>query len=151
MLRIGFFVALLILTCGYALWRGGGPERIAATAMLAATAVSALVRADVHHRFVDMEIGLFVVDGLLLIMLVAVAMRADRGWSFIVAGFHLVTVGAHGIRLIEPGMIPVTYAVLIALWSYPMLVVLAIGTWRHQRRIRRYGTDRDWSVRQGQR
>ncbi|MCY1246135.1 hypothetical protein D9M72_593410 [compost metagenome] len=148
MLRVGFFVALLILTAGYAWWRGGGPERIAAAAMLVATVVSALVRANVRHRFADVDTGLLIVDGLLLIVLVAVALRADRGWPLLVAALHLMTVGAHGIRLIEPGMIPVTYAVLIALWSYPMQVALAIGTWRHQRRIRRFGTDRDWSVRQ---
>lgn len=144
MLRITIFVALLILTCGYALWRGGAPERAVGTALLAATIASAMVRADVDHRFVEMETGLLIVDGLLLIVLVMVASRADRGWPLLVAGLHLVTVGAHVTKLVEPGMIPVTYALLIALWSYPMLIALGIGTWRHHCRIRRYGADRDW-------
>ena len=144
MLRITIFVALLILTCGYALWRGGAPERAVGTALLAATAASAVVRADVDHRFVEMETGLLIVDGVLLIVLVMVASRADRGWPLLVAGLHLVTVGAHVTKLVEPGMIPVTYALLIALWSYPMLIALGIGTWRHHCRIRRHGTDHDW-------
>ena len=144
MLRITIFVALLILTCGYALWRGGAPERAVGTALLAATAASAVVRADVDHRFVEMETGLLIVDGVLLIVLVMVASRADRGWPLLVAGLHLVTVGAHVTKLVEPGMIPVTYALLIALWSYPMLIALGIGTWRHHCRIRRHGADRDW-------
>ena len=144
MLRITIFVALLILTCGYALWRGGAPERVVAIALLAATAASAVVRVDVDQRFVEMETGLLIVDGLLLIVLVMVASRADRGWPLLVAGLHLVTVGAHVTKLVEPGMIPVTYALLIALWSYPMLIALGIGTWRHHCRIRRHGADRDW-------
>lgn len=145
MLRIMIFVALLVLTCGYALRRGGQPERVVAMALLASTLASAMVRADVDHRFVEMETGLLIVDALLLIVLVVVASRADRGWPLLVAGLHLVTVGAHGIKFVEPGMIPVTYAVLIALWSYPMLILLVVGTWRHHRRIRRYGADGDWS------
>ena len=144
MLRIAIFVALLILTCGYALWRGGAPERVVAMALLTATIASAMVRADVDHRFVEMETGLLIVDGLLLIVLVVVASRADRGWPLLVAGFHLVTVSAHVIKLVETAMIPVAYALLIALWSYPMLIALGIGTWRHHCRIRRHGADRDW-------
>src|SRR3546814_13014377 len=79
MRRIAIFVALLILICGYALWRGGAPERVVAMALLTATIASAMVRADVDHRFVEMETGLLIVDGLLLISLVVVASRADRG------------------------------------------------------------------------
>lgn len=147
MLRITIFVALLLLFCGYALWRGGAPERIAAAAMLGATFASALVRSDVDHRFIEMEMGLLLVDGLLLIVLVAIALRADRGWPLLVAGLHLVTVGTHAIKLIEPDMIRVTYAVMLAFWSYPMVITLAIGTWRHRRRLRVHGVDRAWSLR----
>jgi hypothetical protein len=67
MLRIAIFLILLLGTCGYALWRGGAPERIAAGAMLAATVGSALARSEVQHRFVDIEVGLFAIDVLLLI------------------------------------------------------------------------------------
>lgn len=147
MLRISIFVALLVLSSGYALWRGGAPERIAAIAMLAATVASALVRADVDHRFIEMETGLLVVDGLLLLILVAIALRADRGWPLLIAGLHLVTVGTHAIKLLEPDMIRVTYAVMLAFWSYPMVITLAIGTWRHRQRLRIHGSDRAWSLR----
>jgi uncharacterized membrane protein YfcA len=146
MLRITIFVALLILCCGYALWRGGGPERLAAAAMLAATAASALVRAHVDHRFMETEAGLLIVDGLLLLALVAIALRADRGWPLLLAGLHLVTVGAHAVKMIDPGMIRVTYAVMLALWSYPMLIALAVGTHRHRMRLQRDGADRGWSL-----
>lgn len=146
MLRIAVFVALLLLCCGYALWRGGGPERFAASAMLSATAVSALVRASIDQRFIEMEAGLLFVDGLLLVILIAIAFRADRGWPLLVAGLHLVTVGAHVIKIVKPDMIRVTYAVMITFWSYPVLIALAAGTCRHRQRLRHHGFDRDWSI-----
>lgn len=83
MLRIALFLAILILCCGYALWRGGAPERLAA-----ATFASALVRAHVDHRFIETETGLLVVDGILLLVLIAIALKADRGWPLLVAGLH---------------------------------------------------------------
>lgn len=146
MLRIAIFLILLLGICGYALWRGGAPERIAAGAMLAATVGSALARSEVQYRFVDIEVGLFTIDALLLIILFAVALRADRGWPILVCALHLGTVGAHAIKLIAPDMIRVTYVVMVTAWSWPMVIALGIGTWRHCDRMKSQGYDLDWSL-----
>jgi len=145
MLRIAIFLILLIGTCLYALWRGGAPERITAGAMLAACVGSALVRSDVELRFFEVEAGLFLIDGLLLAILMAVALKADRGWPMVLAALHLATVGAHVVKLIEPEMIRVTYVVMITAWSWPMVFALAVGTARHRARLRTQGYDLDWS------
>jgi hypothetical protein len=146
MLRIAIFLILLIGTCAYALWRGGAPERIAAAAMLAACVGSAIVRSDVELRFTQIETGLFLIDILLLAILFAVALKADRGWPMLVTALHLATVGAHAVKLVDPGMIRVTYVVMIAFWSWPMVLALAIGTWRHRSRLTARGHDLDWSL-----
>mgnify|MGYP001492400128 CR=1 FL=1 len=146
MLRIAIFLILLIGTCLYALWRGGAPERIAAGAMLAACLGSALVRRDLENRFFEMETGLFLIDALLLVILIAVALKADRGWPMVLAGLHLATVGAHVVKLVEPEMIRVTYVVMITAWSWPMLLALALGTARHRMRLKAQGYDLDWSL-----
>jgi len=146
MLRIWIFLILLLGTCGYALWRGGAPERIAAGAMLAATAGSAIFRSEVDTRFLDVEVGLFIIDLLLLAILFAVMLRADRGWPILVSALHLCTVGAHVVRLIDPEMIRVTYVVMATAWSWPMVIALGIGTWRHRARLRARGYDRAWSA-----
>jgi hypothetical protein len=145
MLRIAIFLILLLGTCGYALWRGGAPERIVAAAMLAATIGSAIFRSDVDGRFMDVEVGLFVVDVLLLVILFAIVLRADRGWPILVCALHLCTVGAHGVKFIDSEMIRVTYVVMVTAWSWPMVIALAIGTWRHRRRLLANGYDLDWS------
>lgn len=146
MLRIAIFLILLVGTCLYALWRGGAPERIAAGAMLAACLASALVRSDAELRFVEVETGLFLIDAILLIILFAVAVKADRGWPMVIAALHLATVGAHAVKLIDPEMIRVTYVVMISAWSWPMVFALALGTARHRSRLKAQGFDLDWSL-----
>jgi len=146
MLRIAVFLILLLCTCGYAIWRGGAPERIAAGAMLAATIASAVFRSEVDGRFVDVEVGLFLVDALLLAVLFTIMLRADRGWPILLCALHLCTVGAHGVKLVDPEMIRVTYVIMVTAWSWPMVIALGIGTWRHRRRVLVTGYDRDWSM-----
>ncbi len=146
MLRITIFLLLLVCTCAYALWRGGAPERITAAAMLGACIGSMLIRSDINHRFIDVEIGIFVIDLILMAVLLAVLLKADRGWPMLVGGLQLLTVGAHVVKLIDPEIIPVSYAVMLAAWSWPMVIALAAGTWRHQSRLRAQGYDLDWSL-----
>jgi len=47
--------------------------------------------------------------------------------------------------IVIPELLPQAYFVIAAIWAYPMLIVLAIGTYRHQQRLQRYGVDRSWS------
>lgn len=146
MLRILMFLILLIAICGYAIWRGGQPERIAGAAFLIAVAATVTVYSDYPSRFAEVEVGVMVIDVLLCLVLFGIAMFADRGWIFVVTGLQLATVAVHVAKLLKPDIIPVAYAVMIASFSYPMLALLAVGTFRHQRRLRRTGYDLDWSL-----
>lgn len=147
MLRLALFIALLLACCGYALARGGTPERIVAASLLTAYVATILGYAELSIRFDQVEVAVLAVDGLLLAVLVAVALRADRLWPLMVAGLHLASVGAHLLKIFDINMIRVTYALLIAVWSYPMLVLLALGTWRHRRRLQSQGYDLAWTTR----
>jgi cytochrome c-type biogenesis protein CcmH/NrfF len=41
------------------------------------------------------------------------------------------------MKAIDESLLPMAYGAAIALWSYPILIILAIGTWRgHKRRKR---------------
>lgn len=146
MLRIAIFLILLLGVCIYALWRGGAPERIAAASMLAATVASAIFRSEVETRFMGVEVGLFIIDTLLLIVLSAIMLRADRGWPILVCALHLCTVGAHAVKFLDPTMVRVTYVVMGVAWSWPMVIGLGVGTWRHRKRLLANGNDRDWSA-----
>ena len=146
-MRILLFTVLLIGSCGYAIWKGGAPERVVGASLAAAYIATLMTYSELSVRFVEVEVGTMVVDLALLLALVAVALRADRGWPLLLAGLHLSSVGAHIVKLLDVDMIRVTYALMIAIWSYPMLIALAIGTRRHQLRLKRQGYDRAWSLR----
>lgn len=145
-MRMIIFNALLLGSCSYALLRGGAPERIVGGSLLTACAATLLSYSELSTRFDHVEMAVFTVDAILLCVLVAVALRADRLWPLFVAGLHISTVGAHLIKFFDLNMIRVTYAVMIAGWSYPMLALLAIGTWRHRRRLKIHGHDHPWTL-----
>lgn len=145
MLRVYVFIALLVLATGYALARGGAPEKVAAGLFLAAFVASMLVQSQFPVRFYGVELGVFIVDCAMLAALLAVALRAERFWPIWMTGLQAVAVAAHLAKMANPAVIPWAYAAMLAFWSYPMMAMLAIGTWRHRQRMAAFGADRSWS------
>ncbi|WP_182466785.1 hypothetical protein [Sphingomonas gilva] len=146
MLRLYIFLGLQLAVSAYALVRGGAPERIVAVLMLVAYAVSMLVQSQFPVRFHGVELGIFMVDCAMLAALLAVALRAERFWPLWMTGLQAVAVAAHLAKMASPEVIPWAYAAMLAFWSYPMMALLAIGTWRHWRRMAAFGADRSWSA-----
>ncbi|NNM77390.1 hypothetical protein HJG53_10785 [Sphingomonas sp. ID1715] len=142
--RVIIFNLLLLLASGYAVWRGGVPERIVGISLLLAGLLTRLAYQPFAERFVSVDWGVLAIDVALLTVLIAVALYADRFWPLWLAAFHVLGTGAHLVRGMDHGIEPVAYAILLAAWSYPMIVLLVLGTARHARR-RRVGPVRDWS------
>jgi hypothetical protein len=127
---------VLALTCGYALWRGRGDERVAAAVCVLASLVTYFIIGPKLGGFYSFETGVLVVDMAAFAAFVSVALSSSRFWPLWVAGLQLTTLLAHVFRLASSDLIPVAYAAAGRFWSYPILLILVIGTWRHQRRIR---------------
>lgn len=138
------YYSLLGVTCFYALWRGGGPERVVAGLFIAASIASDNSYAIGAEKYLGVELGVLIIDLALLAGLVAVMLRADRYWPIAMVSLHVLGVLAHWARSQEGSMIALTYATLLSLWSYPMLLILVIATRRHQLRLRRHGADPSW-------
>ena len=129
--------AILFLVCGYAFWRGSRDERIVAAVCLIASIISLLSLTRWHGRYSDVEIGLLAVDMATLTMFVAVALHSDRFWPLWVAGLQLTTSMGHLLKAMESDLLPVAYGAALRMWSYPILLILLIGTWRgRQRQLR---------------
>ncbi|HSX56568.1 MAG TPA: hypothetical protein VLG14_14780 [Sphingomonas sp.] len=138
------YYALLSLACGFALWRGGGPERVVALLFVVASIASDNAYAIGQDKYLSVEVGVLAIDLTLLACLVAVMLLANRFWPIAMVSLHGLGVVAHWVRAQEAGMIPPTYNALLSLWSYPMLLILVVATIRHRRRRRRHGADRSW-------
>lgn len=130
MLRVILFDILLFGACGYAWLRGRFDERlIAAVCVVANFASFALV-----SRYANIELGVLIVDLAVLAVFTYVAMRSDRFWPLWISGLQLTTSIAHILKAIQPDMIPIAYAAALRFWSYPILIILVVGTWRQHRR-----------------
>jgi hypothetical protein len=135
MLRVIFFWLLLLMSCGYAFWRGRKYERIAALVFISATVLSILGHSQ-HDRYVAIEASDLIIDTSVLVAVVAIALVSDRFWPLWVAGLQFVDSASHLMKAIDPDMLPAVYGAAERFWSYPILLILLIGAWRQNRRSR---------------
>jgi len=138
------YLALLVGCCLYALARGGTPERAAVALLVSAVAATVLSPAAGVHRFYQLELNLLVIDSALFLGMAALAMKAQRYWTMWLAAVKLNTVITH-LLILSPSLMPWSYAVANAAWSYPTPLLIAIGAMRHRQRLKRYGVDPAWS------
>lgn len=136
MLPHSVYWSILLLICAFAFWRGQSDERIVAGTCLVATIVQLFVVTPVLRRYSGVEIGVLLVDLGVLAVFVGIALQSPRFWPLWVAGLQLTTVFGHILKAIQLGLLPYAYAGALRFWSYPILLILAIGTWRtHHRSI----------------
>jgi len=131
------FSALLFPICLYALWRGGRDERLVASLCLVGTLATMLAVSPVAVRYRGVEGGMALVDLGVLAGFVTVALTSQRFWPLWVAGFQLTTAFGHGLKAIDADLLPQAYGAALQFWAYPILIILAVGTWRRQRRLHR--------------
>ena len=136
MLRLVAFSALLIGSCSYAFLRGRGNERLTAAVCVTASLASLALSGPANLRYSHIEFGVLIVDLLTLAAFTYVALRSDRFWPLWISGLQLTTSIAHLLKAMDPNLVPIAYAAAGRLWSYPILIILAVGTWRSSRRLR---------------
>jgi hypothetical protein len=129
------YISLLALSCGYAFFRGGRYERLVAAVCLLGTIATVAVNSPLNRMYVHVEGGALAVDLAVLIAFIIVALQSDRFWPLWVAGLQLTTSVAHFLKAIDPHLIPQAYGLAVRFWSYPILIILAVGSWRAHRRM----------------
>ncbi|MDP5102424.1 MAG: hypothetical protein NWP98_00690 [Erythrobacter sp.] len=130
-----------------AIWRwGAAPERwlIALFIATMVVPVKAFEWFDLGNAgFGPMSWIYVAIDVLAGVGFVAVALRANRNYPLWIAGFQLVAIGAHGVKMIET-VSPIAYVILSSGPSYCQLVLIIIGFGRHIMRERQFGAYREW-------
>ena len=134
LLLVVLFWLLLLMSCGYALWRGRKYERIAALVFVGATVLSILGHSPLRGRYVGIEATDLIVDSVVLFAVVGIALVSDRFWPLWVAGLQLVDSMSHLMKAIDVDLLPKVYGAAERFWSYPILLILLIGAWRQHRR-----------------
>jgi len=137
MIQVILFDLLLFGACGYALLRGTPDARIVALVCVIANFASyALVR-----RYSSLETGVLAVDVAAFAAFATVAMISERFWPLWVSGLQLTAILGHLLKGVQSDLLPTAYAAALHFWSYPILIILAVGTWRaHQRSLKEQRT-----------
>ncbi|MEO6580209.1 MAG: hypothetical protein ABIN83_03545, partial [Sphingomicrobium sp.] len=87
-----------------------------------------------QERYASLESGLLVIDLLVLAAFIWIAITSERFWPLWVAGLQLTNSVSHLMKFVDVDLVPRAYGAAAALWSYPILLILAVGTWRSDRR-----------------
>ena len=143
-MRIAFYLSLLALVFLFALARGGAPERWVAGTAVGMVVADRLLHLVVPADFTTIDMGHLAIDAAAWVILFAIALRARRVWPLWVASLQTITLMAHVARGLDISMLPQVYGAMQVAASYPLLVLVAVGTWNHQRRISRNGSDPPW-------
>ena len=122
----------MVATVGFALWRGGWPER--GTAVLAVVASVATAVLENQRDWIGQQWGDLIVDCLFLAFLLWLALRTDRYWPLWAAAFQLLGVVTYVARMADLRIGAHAWFLAGEIWSYLILTSLAVGTWRYWRR-----------------
>jgi hypothetical protein len=130
MIRIAIFVMLLIAVAAFAFRKGGGPERAMAIILMAMAGADQALHLFVPPRFASIDTGHLAIDLAAAIATTVLALVAHRFWPMIAAVLQILPLTAHVGKAAD--------------MSWPLLLLLALATWRHMRRLRATGSDRSW-------
>jgi hypothetical protein len=143
-MRTAVYLTLLVIVSVYALARGGAPERWVAGTALGMVAADRLLHLAFPADFSAVDSGHLIIDVSGWVILTYVALRARRVWPLCVASLQTVTLMAHVARGLDDSMLPQAYGAMQVAASYPLLVLVAVGTYLHQRRLLLNGNDPPW-------
>ena len=128
------FRTLLLLVVLYAFLRGSRDEKVVAIICAFGALATHYAIAPIHDRFENVEMGVMIIDALVLAGFVTVALQSNRFWPLWVAGLQLTATSGHLLKSINFDLLPKAYGAALVFWSYPIVIILAIGTWRFHHR-----------------
>ena len=145
-MRVIIFWAILFLIALYAFRRGEKPERIMACTMVSMILADLSLHLVTTNTDTIINMAHLILDTLMWVIFVGLALKANRLWTLMVAALQTVTLCSHIARIFSIDINAQAYGIMQVAAAYPMLLILAIGTWRHQQRQMQMGNDPSWSV-----
>lgn len=144
MLRVIILLALLGAALGYALWRGGAPERAMAILWLCLLVADPILHFLAPLQYHVVDAGHLIIDLTGFAVATAIALTAYRFWPLLVAVLQFLPLLAHVSRAVDIGMHPGSYMIMQVASYWPLAPLLVAGTWAHHRRLLHHGHDPSW-------
>ena len=127
--------AACLAVCGYALRKGGAPERVAALALLVAAAAVPLVQDRIHWR--DPQLRFALLDTALFAVMARLLSTTRRRWVVAAAALQMIAAATSLLHSLEPEVGARSYVTLDFGLGYAVLSTLVMGTWQVARTRRR--------------
>jgi uncharacterized membrane protein len=131
------FRLMLLLVAVYAFVRGNRDERQVAIVLVTGVVATTVALSPVTHRYNGLETAVMLVDIAVFTGFFWVALRSERFWPLWIAGLQLTTIIGHLLKAIDVHLFARAYGAALSFWGYPIVLILAIGTWRGARRAQR--------------
>jgi hypothetical protein len=134
------FRLLLALVAVYAFVRGSRDERQVGLICVLGAILTHFAWTPLNERFAGLETHVMAIDVAVFAGFLWVALRSDRFWPLWVAGLQLTTILGHVLKAVDTSLLSRAYGAALMFWAYPIVLILAIGTWRsHRRHLRQRG------------
>ena len=142
--NIIFFFSVLALAAGFAIARGGAPEKLIAVILLVTAATAFALASTAGREWMTQDVRILTLDVVLAIAIVAVALHAERVWPMMVAAFLILGVELQLGVWMAPTHHRQVYKIAHGFSAYPVILTLIVGTARHRWRTRQR-PERDWT------
>ena len=143
-MRIAAFLILMLVAVGYALRKGGGPERAMAVIAAAMIASDQALHLLIPPEYASLDIGHLAIDLFGASATMFLALIAYRFWPMIAAALHIFPLLAHLSRYFDLMLHPAAYLIMQVASSWLVGPLLIFATWRHQQRITQLGSELSW-------
>jgi hypothetical protein len=123
-MRVEIYLILLVVAVGSALLFGTRGEKWIAWTILAGNLLTILFERAFNENFAGVLLGYLALDAALAVILCAIAVRFPTWIAISVAAFQINGTMGHLVRLLATATIPLSYAFLLKVWAWPMVLAL---------------------------
>ena len=120
-----FSLAVAVLICGFAMWKGDRWARFVAIVYLSGWIVTPFV---IIRDPMSPEWGVMAIDIVVMVLLVWASLRARQLWSVFAAACQMMAVASHIVSIIDLRIYIATVILGLTVLSYGVLVALLVAT-----------------------
>lgn len=131
------YILVLTAASSYVLARGDRDIRVAALLIIATSVVTLVNYRAISGTFAWVQPWLLVVEGVALVVVLAIAFRSSRFWPLVFAATQIATLLSLLTPLFGRGLVSYALGVAQGMWAYPQLLVLVLATIRGRNRALR--------------
>lgn len=124
------FNTILVIICGFALIRGGKPERIGAIINLTASGLTTFLQSERIVSLAPAELSILVIDTAVAASFFWLGIRTIRFWPVWAFGFALADLVASLAGPLLPHAVLFIYHTILVIYAYLALGALALGTYK---------------------